>query len=60
MQKTIELLHEGDKKLIEVANAVGDETDAAFSKAFKRVVGEPPDLNLLWETVAGAFRQLIE
>jgi AraC-like DNA-binding protein len=42
MQKAIELLNQGDKKLIEVANAVGYETDAAFSKAFKRIVGTAP------------------
>ena len=28
-----------DKKLIDVARLVGYESDAAFSKAFKRVVG---------------------
>jgi len=42
MQKAIELLRDGDKKLIEVANAVGYETDAAFSKVFKRIVGTAP------------------
>ena len=42
MQKAIELLRDGDKKLIEVAHAVGYETDAAFSKAFKRIVGAAP------------------
>lgn len=42
MQKAIDLLHDGSKKLIEVATAVGYETDAAFSKAFKRIVGAAP------------------
>jgi methylphosphotriester-DNA--protein-cysteine methyltransferase len=31
-----------DKKLIDVARSVGYESDAAFSKAFKRVVGANP------------------
>ena len=31
-----------DKKLIDVARSVGYESDAAFSKAFKRVVGDSP------------------
>jgi AraC-like DNA-binding protein len=39
MQKAIQLLEQRDKKLIEVARLVGYESDAAFSKAFKRVVG---------------------
>ena len=42
MQKAIELLHQRDKKLIDVARSVGYESDAAFSKAFKRVVGTNP------------------
>ena len=39
MQKAVQLLEQGDKKLIDVARSVGYESDAAFSKAFKRVVG---------------------
>ncbi|MEG9435103.1 AraC family transcriptional regulator [Edaphobacter sp. HDX4] len=39
MQKAIQLLQQRDKKLIDVARLVGYESDAAFSKAFKRVVG---------------------
>jgi AraC-like DNA-binding protein len=39
MQKAMQLLQERDKKLIDVARSVGYESDAAFSKAFKRVVG---------------------
>ena len=31
-----------DKKLVDVARSVGYESDAAFSKAFKRVVGARP------------------
>jgi AraC-like DNA-binding protein len=42
MQKAMRLLQERDKKLIDVARSVGYESDAAFSKAFKRVVGANP------------------
>lgn len=42
MQKATQLLQQRDKKLIEVARSVGYESDAAFSKAFKRVVGANP------------------
>jgi len=42
MQKAMQLLQQRDKKLIEVARLVGYESDAAFSKAFKRVVGANP------------------
>jgi len=42
MQKAMQLLEQRDKKLIEVARSVGYESDAAFSKAFKRVVGANP------------------
>ena len=42
MQKAIPLLQEGDKKLTDIAQSVGYESDAAFSKAFKRVVGVAP------------------
>src|ERR1700742_2922129 len=42
MQKAIKLLEQRDKKLIEIARLVGYESDAAFSKAFKRVVGANP------------------
>jgi AraC-like DNA-binding protein len=57
MQKAIHLLPQRSKKLIEVAQSVGYESGAAFSKAFKRVVGvtpgeyrqssqpRPPDIN---------------
>jgi AraC-like DNA-binding protein len=39
MQKAMQLLEQRDKKLIDVARSVGYESDAAFSKAFKRIVG---------------------
>jgi AraC-like DNA-binding protein len=42
MQKAMQLLRRRDKKLIDVARSVGYESDAAFSKAFKRVVGANP------------------
>ncbi len=34
----MQLLEQRDKKLIDVARLVGYESDAAFSKAFKRVI----------------------
>ena len=42
MQKAMQLLEQRDKKLIDVARSVGYESDAAFSKAFKRVSGPTP------------------
>ena len=42
MQKAMQLLEQRDKKLIDIAPSVGYESDAAFSKAFKRVVGTNP------------------
>jgi AraC-like DNA-binding protein len=42
MQKAMQLLLQRDKKLIDVARSVGYLSDAAFSKAFKRVVGTNP------------------
>jgi AraC-like DNA-binding protein len=42
MQKAMQLLEQRDKKLIDVAQSVGYETDTAFIKAFKRVVGANP------------------
>jgi len=42
MQKATGLLQKGDKKLFEVAKAVGYDSDAAFSKAFKRGFGVAP------------------
>ena len=42
MQKAMQLLRQRDKKRIDVARSVGYESEAAFSKAFKRVVGANP------------------
>jgi AraC-like DNA-binding protein len=42
MQKAMQLLEQRDKKLVDVARLVGYESDAAFSKAFKRIVGASP------------------
>jgi AraC-like DNA-binding protein len=36
------LLRDGDKKLTEVANAVGYDSDGSFNKTFKRIVGLTP------------------
>jgi transcriptional regulator GlxA family with amidase domain len=42
MQKATGLLQKGDQKLFEVAKSVGYDSDAAFSKAFKRILGVAP------------------
>jgi AraC-like DNA-binding protein len=42
MHKATAFLRKGDKKMFEVAKAVGYDSDAAFSKAFKRVFGVAP------------------
>lgn len=42
MQKAVQLLQQRDKKLVDVAQSIGYESDAAFSKAFKRIVGFTP------------------
>ena len=42
MRKAMLLLERRDKKLTDVARSVGYVSDAAFSKAFKRVVGANP------------------
>lgn len=36
------LLKEGDRKLTEIANAVGYDSDGSFHKTFKRIVGVTP------------------
>ena len=36
------LLRDGDRKLTEVANAVGYDSDGSFNKTFKRIVGLTP------------------
>jgi AraC-like DNA-binding protein len=42
MYKATGLLQEDDRKMLEVAKSVGYDSDAAFSKAFKRVLGVAP------------------
>src|SRR6202163_1158220 len=42
MYKATGFLQDGDKKLFEVAKSVGYKSTAAFSKAFKRVLGVAP------------------
>src|SRR6266478_338411 len=42
MYKAIESLQKDDRKLFEIAKSVGYDSDAAFSKAFKRVLGVAP------------------
>jgi AraC-like DNA-binding protein len=42
MYKATGFLREDDRKLFEVAKSVGYDSDAAFSKAFKRVLGMAP------------------
>jgi len=42
MHKATTLLEKGDRKLVEVAESVGYDSDASFSKAFKRVLGVAP------------------
>lgn len=49
MQKAMQLLQKRDSKLADIARAVGYESDAAFSKAFKRVVGASPGAYLKQE-----------
>jgi AraC-like DNA-binding protein len=40
--KAAVLLREGDRKLTEIANAVGYDSDGSFHKTFKRIVGVTP------------------
>ena len=42
MQKAAGMLREGKQTLAEVAAQVGYDSEAAFSKAFKRAVGSAP------------------
>lgn len=42
MQKVMQLLEQRGRKLTDDARSVGYESDAAFSKAFRRVVGANP------------------
>jgi AraC-like DNA-binding protein len=42
MQKATALLRKRDRKLFDVAKSVGYDSEAAFSKAFKRIFGRAP------------------
>jgi AraC-like DNA-binding protein len=42
MYRGSDLLRESDRKLADVAQAVGYDSDGAFHKAFKRVLGIAP------------------
>src|ERR1700730_2085091 len=42
MYKATGLMQEDDRKMFEVAKSIGYDSDAAFSKAFKRVLGVAP------------------
>jgi AraC-like DNA-binding protein len=42
MQMAVDLLHRGERTIAEVASAVGYESDASFSRAFKRNLGSSP------------------
>ena len=42
MQKAIQLLRDDHRKLADIARHIGYDSDAAFNKAFKRVVGTTP------------------
>ena len=59
MQKAMQLLEQRDKKHVDVARLVGYESDAAFSKAFKRVVGASPGdtSNVDWKTTVNPDRR---
>ena len=42
MQLAVDLLHRGDRTVAEIATAVGYESDASFSRVFKRHLGSSP------------------
>jgi AraC-like DNA-binding protein len=42
MQLAVDLLHRSDRTVAEVATAVGYESDASFSRVFKRHLGTSP------------------
>jgi AraC-like DNA-binding protein len=52
MQKATAFLRDGSRKLFGVAKSVGYDSDAAFSKAFKRVLGVAP------KKYAGKFKSV--
>jgi AraC-like DNA-binding protein len=44
MQIISGLLNEGSANLATVANEIGHESEAAFSRAFKKIMGVPPSV----------------
>jgi AraC-like DNA-binding protein len=42
LQLAVDLLHRGDRTVAEIATAVGYESDASFSRVFKRHLGNSP------------------
>jgi AraC-like DNA-binding protein len=42
LQLAVDLLHRGDRTVAEIATAVGYESDASFSRVFKRHHGTSP------------------
>lgn len=42
MQHAVDLLHRGDRTVAEIATTVGYESDASFSRVFKRHIGASP------------------
>ncbi|MGZ8258948.1 MAG: helix-turn-helix domain-containing protein [Caldimonas sp.] len=42
MQRTASMLRESDASVLAVAQDVGYDSEASFSRAFKRMVGQPP------------------
>ncbi|MGQ0649333.1 MAG: AraC family transcriptional regulator [Gemmatimonadaceae bacterium] len=42
LQVAARMLRDGDAKVVAIAHAVGFESEAAFSRAFRRLVGVPP------------------
>jgi AraC-like DNA-binding protein len=57
MYRAAGFLQEGDRKVFEVAVSVGYDSDAAFSKAFKRVLGVAPREFRRIATVEGELAQ---
>jgi AraC-like DNA-binding protein len=43
MQLASDSLRSGEGSIAQIANAVGYSSEAAFSRAFKKLVGESPD-----------------
>lgn len=51
LQMAQEKLRSGELSIGQIAHAIGDESEAAFNRAFKRAFGEPP------RALEGATRQ---